>query len=178
MAEMGESTIATSQSNISPLTGPSSLGSTMASPASDNSHYNRGQDLKDSMDHRVLSMRPSSKESLHHQSRSSSVERSLDEKQLDNRFSTYAYTVQANAQPDDKPPRESNGVPKNGYRQTNGPNRLSKPMVSKKEKRGGFRNTLRRMFGKSPKSRISMPTPMVYPQHVGSTRRMKMIVQY
>ncbi|KAI4269855.1 MAG: hypothetical protein LQ337_007041 [Flavoplaca oasis] len=36
----------------------------------------------------------------------------------------------------------------------------------KKSRRGGFRNTFRRLFGrKSPKSRISLPAPVSYPRH-------------
>lgn len=43
----------------------------------------------------------------------------------------------------------------------------SKPASPKKGKRGGFRNTLRRMFGRrTTRDRTSVPNPAVYPHHV------------
>ena len=44
---------------------------------------------------------------------------------------------------------------------------MSNPRTPKRDRRGGFRNTLRRMFSRrSTKDRISMPNSTVYPQHV------------
>ena len=55
----------------------------------------------------------------------------------------------------------------NGYHRDGGPARLTKPTPRKREKRGGFRNTLRRMFGRrSTMDRTSVPNPAVYPRHV------------
>ncbi len=56
----------------------------------------------------------------------------------------------------------------NGAHRDMGPDRLStKPTSPKKDRRGGFRNTLRRMFGRrSTRDRISVPNRAVYPRHV------------
>ena len=50
-----------------------------------------------------------------------------------------------------------------------GPDRLSNKTTSpRKEKKGGIKNTLRRMFGRrSTRDRISVPNVAMYPRHVG-----------
>ena len=165
-----ESTSATSPTNTtSPVTGPSSLGSPVVPTISEATHYGTSHDFNpSSTDAPSMPNRHPSLDSRH-ESPGSSIGRSFDEKRFESSTSRYGYSAQASATPSAYNPTTGaeNGVATNGqHRQTSGPNRLSKPNVPKKERRGGFRNTIRRMFGRNSKARISMPTPIVYPHHV------------
>ena len=167
---MGGSTDATSPTTVttSPLTGPSSLGSAVGPTAPDLPHHGKAHDVDDSLDQRVLSTGRSSADSPH-ESRGSSIGRSFDEKHLEATTPQYGYSGEASAAPRSHETFETpNGIVANGHRPHPGPNRLTKPVAPKKERRGGLRNTIRRMFGRSPKSRISLPTQIVQPRHVRS----------
>lgn len=148
---MAESTTATSPTDnaSSPLTGLSSYDGAVV--------LENSYEAIESMDHRILSMPRSSIDSYHE---SNSVVRSFPEKEMGAAGSRYGYSVQAiDAHDPADLTRSQNGIRVNGPKPA-GPSRLSKPHTPKKEKKGSFKNTLRRMFGKKPKTRISMPTPV------------------
>ena len=181
MAESTSAASAASQTNTSPLTGPSSFGS--ADPQGlptvhEVPHYKTSHDFNSSMDHRLQSMRRPSGES-HNESGGSSMGRSnksFDDKLLEAPPQPYGYSAHASAGPRSQelfeadPATMTNG---NGHHQAapkmSAQHRLSKANGSKKEKSRGFRYTIRRILGiqRNPKDRISMPTPMeVYSRHV------------
>ena len=178
---MAESTSAASQTNTSPLTGPSSFGSAFDAQGLPTVHevaYHKTNHEFNSMDHRLQSMRRPSGGSggSRNGSAGSSVGRSFDDKLLEAPPLPYGYSAQASVAPKShqsfevSPVMMTNG---NGNHHQDPPKtdhhrRLSKAHGSKREKKGGFRNTIRRMLGiqRSPKDRISMPNPTVYPRHV------------
>ena len=180
-AKMAESSSAASQTNTSPLTGPSSFGSAFDAqglPTVPEVAYHKTSHDFNSMDRRLQSMRRPSGGSggSRNGSTGSSIGRSFDDKLLEAPPLPYGYTTQSSAVPKshqsfgDNPVTMANG---NGnYHQeppkTDQHRRLSKAHGSRREKKGGFRNTIRRMLGiqRSPKDRISMPNPTVYPHHV------------
>ena len=196
-ARMVDSTSAASQTNTSPLTGPSSFGSAFDAQGLPTVHevaYHKTSHDFTSVDHRPSMRRPSGESAAaasHHGSAGSSVRRSFDDKLLEppppplpyGSSSAHASTAAPNSNPSFENKRETmtNG---NGHGHANGDHpyhsqhqespktdhhrRLSKAKGSRRDKRGGFRNTIRRMLGiqRSPKDRISMPNPMVYPHHV------------
>lgn len=160
-----------SQSEPSPLTGPSSFGSAIDSQGLSTVHEIPHQRARcndtASMDHRLLSSRFPFDEQRS-ASLDSSLEQSFNEKQLESSTQQTRYTTQTTAarkawkQSEAPPVPMSNGYPRNNRAECD-----SKSTSSKKEKKGRFRNTIRRMFGRrSPKDRISMPAPTVYAQHV------------
>lgn len=184
-------TSAASQTNTSPLTGPSSLGSAFDAQGlptvHEVAHYKTHHDFN-SMDHRLRSpmRRPSggSGTGSRNGSAGSSVGRSFDDKLLEAPPLPYGNTSQVSATPVSHPsfeetPRRSTMPNGNGYGNGHSQDppkqsgeghhrRLSKANAARREKRGGIRNTIRRILGiqRSPKDRISMPTPAVYSRHV------------
>ena len=171
---MAESASPHSRSETSPLTEPSSLGSAIdpqgLSTVHEVSHHSINSPDTRSLDNRLRSethdVGHSGDASL-----KSSAEHSYDEKHLEQiphrlRHTTPTQCPKQAWQYPQKPlgPLQ-NG---NGSHTNMGPERLStKPTSPKRERRGGLRNTLRRMFGRrSTRDRISVPNPAVYPRHV------------
>lgn len=178
---MADSISAASQTNTSPLTGPSSLGSAFDAQGlptvPEVAHHKANHDFT-SMDHRLQSMRRPSGASggSRNGSAGSSVGRSFDDKLLEAPPLPFGTSSQISAAPishhswEDPPRTMTNG---NGHlpeppKAEPYHRRLSKANATRREKKGGFRNTIRRMLGiqRSPKDRISMPHPSVYPRHV------------
>ncbi len=180
---MADSTSAASQTNTSPLTGPSSFGSAFDAQGlptvPEVAHHKTSHDFN-SMDHRLQSMRRPSGGSgaSRNGSAGSSVGRSFDDKLLEAPPLPYGNSSQVSAAPIshrsfEEPPRtmtNGNGHPQEPPKADIYHRRLSKANEARREKKGGFRNTIRRMLGiqRSPKDRISMPNPAVYPRHVRS----------
>ncbi len=194
-ARMVDSTSAASQTNTSPLTGPSSFGSAFDAQGLPTVHevaYHKTSHDFTSIDRRPSMRRPSGESAVgsHHGSAGSSVGRTFDDTLLEPPPPPLPYGSSAPASSaapnsnqsfENKRETMTNG---NGHRHANGDQsrhqqpqesartehhrRLSKAKGSRKDKKGGFRNTIRRMLGiqRSPKDRISMPNPMVYAQHV------------
>ena len=178
---MVESSSAASQTNTSPLTGPSSFGSAFDAQGlptvHEVAHHKTSHDFN-SMDHRLQSMRQPSGGSgaSRNGSAGSSVGRSFDDKLLEAPPLPYGYSSQVSAAPNSHQSFEDNartmtngnGHPREGSATETPHRRLSKANAARREKRGGFRNTIRRMLGiqRSPKNRISMPDTAVYPRHV------------
>ena len=170
------STSSHSQLGNSPLTGPSSLGSAVdpqgLSTVPEIPH--QGVDYQDNgaMDNRLYSKVQASREG----SPESSLGHSYNEKQSEASPRPLRYT--AHSQTARQVWQCSQG-PTSPYQNRNsnhrgmGPDRLSaKPTSPKKEKKGGLRNTLRRMFGrKSARDRISAPNATVYPRHVSLNKK-------
>ena len=167
---MAESASPHSQTATSPLTGPSSLGSA-ADPQGSQTvrelpHYKAKYNDNGSLDNRLhLTRRPSG--GSRDGSPESSLGQSYSEKQLEASPRRLRHIGSTQAA---REAWQRSGPPSGMVR--NGSSRdtrldMPKPASSKKEKKGGFRNTLRRMFGRrSPRDRISMPAPTVYPRHV------------
>ena len=178
---MAESTSATSQTNTSPLTGPSSFGSAFDAQGlptvHEVAHHKTSHDFN-SMDYRLRSMiQPSGGSGgSRNGSAGSSIGRSFDDKLLEAPPLPYGYSAQASAAPKSHQSFEENpGTMTNGNGHHQEPpkveqhhKRLSKANAARREKKGGFRNTIRRILGmqRSPKDRISMPNPPMYPRHV------------
>ncbi|CAD6583148.1 MAG: hypothetical protein ASARMPREDX12_001188 [Alectoria sarmentosa] len=119
-----------------------------------------------SLNNRLLSKRQPRRD-LRDASPDSFFGRNYSEKQLEASPRRLRHTAPAHAAPEAWQRAEDSSVPpRNGnYRDTK---RESAFMQTppKKERKAGFRNTLRRMFTRrSTRDRISMPSPAVYPRH-------------
>lgn len=172
---MAESASPYSRTESSPLTGPSSLTSavhpqsltTVHELPSHGVHYHDNR----SLDNRLLSKKQGPGASRD-ASLESSIGHSYDEKQSEPTVQRLRHTgssTQAARQAWQRPEGPSSPLQNgHGNQPDMGPSRLStKPTSPKKEKRGGFRNTLKRMFGRrSTRDRVSVPNPAVYPRHV------------
>ena len=156
----------------SPLTGPSSLGSAVdpqgLATVHEVPHYKANYIEDGALDNRLQSARlPSA--SSRDASLSSSMGRSYNEKPAEVTPQRLRHTGPTRADRDAWQRSEVPSAPVRGgdnhrHTKTNG---LSNSQSPRKDKRGGFRNTLRRMFSRrSTRNRISMPNPTVYPQHV------------
>ena len=200
-ARMAESTSVASQTNTSPLTGPSSFGSAFDAQGLPTVHevaYHKTSHDFTSIDRRPSMRRPSADSAVgsYHGSAGSSVGRTFDESLLEVPPPPLPYGSSAPASSaapnsnhsfEDKRETMTNG---NGHGPANGDHdqhrqqpqqpakteqhrRLSKAKGSRKDKKGGFRSTIKRILGiqRSPKDRISMPNPMVYPHHVSQHYR-------
>lgn len=183
--KMPESAGAASQTTtISPLAGPSSFGTAFDAQGlptvHEVAHHRISHDFNDSMDHRLQSIirGPSAGSGASRNgSAGSSIGRSFDDKLLEAPPLPHGYSAQIGAGPNPRKSFEENdrGPITNGngnyshqeISKMDQHRRLSKANASKRDKKGGFRNTIRRMFGiqRSPKDRISMPNPAVYPPH-------------
>lgn len=163
---MAESVSANSQTETSPLTGPSSFGSVIDAQGLQTVHeLPRNQD-NGSLDNRLLSKRQPPGD-LRDASPDSFLGRTYSEKQLEASPRRLRHTAPAHAAPEAWQRAKDPSIPlRNGnYRDTK---RESTSMQTppKKERKAGFRNTLRRMFTRrSTRDRISMPNPTVYPRH-------------
>lgn len=160
---MAESTASTSQTEASPLTGPSSFADSQGLPAIKEASPHRISHDFNAADHRLVSMsRPSG--GSRNASIGSSMAHSYNEKSLEELHPRHRYTAPANAAREAW--QRSEPAPISGDINQDFDTR-GKPKLIMKEKRGGLRNTIRRMFGRRPpKERISMPNPSVYPRHV------------
>lgn len=163
---MAESTTSTSQTEASPLTGPSSFGSigdAQGLPAIKEASQHRTSHDFNTADHRLVSMRRPSGGS-HDASLSSSMAHSYNEKSLEELRPKHRYTAPANAAREAWQRSEGTSAPMTISQKRDA---KDEPKTIVKEKRNGLKNTIRRMFGRRPaKERISMPNPMVYPPHV------------
>ncbi|KAL6715880.1 hypothetical protein ACLMJK_006841 [Lecanora helva] len=171
---MTESTSPYSRTETSPLTGPSSLGSTIDPQGlstvpevpSQSVHYHGNESLDNALRSAIHGPGDS-----HNGSVESSIGYSYDGKHPE----TPPQHLRHTASPGQAAGRAWQHSEGTGSSLQNGhgnhremrSNRLSTKAISpKKEKRGGVRNTLRRMFGrKSTRDRISAPNPTVYPRH-------------
>ncbi|CAF9926424.1 hypothetical protein IMSHALPRED_006958 [Imshaugia aleurites] len=167
---MAESVSANSQTETSPLTGPSSVGTAVDAQGLQTVHeLPRRQpryDDDDSLDNRLLSKREPPAD-LRDASPDSFFGRNYSEKQLEASPRRLRHTAPAHATPEAWQRVKDPSTPlRNGnYRDMR---RESALMTTppKKERKAGFRNTLRRMFTRRPtRDRISMPNPTVYPHH-------------
>ena len=171
---MAESVSANSQTETSPLTGPSSFGSAVVDPQGLQTLHElprnqpRSND-KGSLDNPSLA-KSHSPGNLRDASPDSFVRRNHPEKQLEASPRRLRHTAPAHASPEawQRPNGTSvslrNGNPQDAKREST---LMQTP--PKKERKIGFRNTLRRMFTRrSTRDRISMPNPTLYPRHVSS----------
>ena len=170
---MAESVSANSQTETSPLTGPSSFGSAIDAQGLQTVHeVPRNQyDDSGSLDNRLLSKRQPPGD-LRDASPDSFFGRNYSEKQLEASPRRLRHTAPAHAGPEAWQRAETPSAPlRNGnYRDTKRESALMQT-PPKKERKAGFRNTLRRMFTRrSTRDRISMPNPTLYPRHVSILR--------
>lgn len=172
---MDESASPHSQTETSPLTGPSSLGSAVdpqgLTTVHEVPHYSVNYHENGSLDKRLAS--DIHAPTVSREASCSSVGHSYNEPHMDEPPENPPQTGPTQAarqawQRSETPAaRLENG---NGYHRDIVTEDFSKPASSRKLKRGGFRNTLRRMFGrKDTRDRISVPNPTVYPRHVCPT---------
>ena len=170
--EMAESSSPHSLTEPSPLTGPSSLGCAVDPQGLATVHevpHHKANYIDDAapLDHRLQSTGQPSAGSRD-ASPSSSMGQSYNEKQTEVTPQRIRHTGPTKADRDawqrsEAPPSQ---VGNGDYRHTR-TNSMSNQRSPKKDKKGGFRNTLRRMFSRrSTRDRISMPNSTVYPQHV------------
>ena len=176
---MAESASLQNRSETSPLTGPTAIDSAIdpqgLSTVHEVSHHGIDYQDNESLDNRLRSTTQDAGRSGD-ASLKSSAEQSYDEKQLEPyphrlRHTSPTQGVQQARQHSQKPSGPlQNG---NGTYTNMGPGRLStKPASPKKEKRGGLKNTIRRIFGRrSTRDRISVPNAAVYPRHVSLMRQ-------
>ena len=168
---MAESTGGNSQTETSPSTGPSSFGSAIVSQGLATVHevpyHNARYNENASLDKRIHSARRASTNSLDASLRSSSGPK-CGKKKGEASPQRPRNTKLANAGHETWRRSEipSRTITNSNHRDT-GLDRGSESASPKKEKLGGFRSTLRRMFGRrSNRDRKSMPTPTFYPRHV------------
>ena len=174
-----ESVSANSQTETSPLTGPSSFGSAV----NDTQGFQTVHELPQkqprfndsgSLGNRVLSKRLSPGD-LRDASPDSSFGRNYSEKQLEASPRRLRHsTAPAHAASEPWERARISSVPlRNGNRLVDEKRESALTQTTpKKGRKAGFRNTLRRMFTRRPtRDRISMPNPTVYPRHVSSFKR-------
>ena len=171
---MAESVSASSQTETSPLTGASSLGSAVFDIQGLQTLHElpRNQPLfndNGSLDSRLLS-KSHPPGDLRAASPDNFFPRSYYEKQLEASPRRLRHTTPVYEAPEEWQRVKDPSVPlRNGdYRDTKSHSTLMQT-PPKKERKAGFRNTLRRMFTRRPtRDRISMPNSTVYPRHVSS----------
>lgn len=171
---MAESVSVNSQTETSPLTGPSSFGSAIDAQGLQTvrelpRHQPRYNNDSGSLDNRLLSKRRPPGE-LRDASPDSFFGRTYSEKQMEASPRRLRHTAPAHVAPQEwqRAKDPSSSLRNGNYRDTK---RESASMQTppKKERKAGFRNTLRRMFTRrSTRDRISMPTPTVYARHVSN----------
>lgn len=171
---MAETESPYSQTETTPLTGPSSLGSTFDAqglptvhevPQRKATYFENGP-----LDNRVHSMRHASGGSRE-ASIEGSIGQSYHEKPIEENPHRLRHTGPPRANQDEWRRSDSPSVTLNNGNYLNQRHttvdEVSKPTTLKKEKKGGFRNTLRRMFSrKATRNTINVPANAVYPQHV------------
>lgn len=175
---MAESVSANSQTETSPLTGPSSFGSALDAQGLQTVHelpriqpkYNDNVSLG-SLDKRLFS-KGQSPGDFRDASPDSFFARTYSEKQLEASPRRLRHTAPAHTAPEawQRSKGPSPPLHNGNYRNPKRESALKQtPQKKEKERKAGFRNTLRRMFTRrSTRDRISMPTPPVYPRHVSS----------
>ena len=170
---MAESASPYSQTGTSPLTGPSSLGSTIdpqgLQTVREIPHHKASYNDNLSMSNRAGSARQTSAASDGGSPESSSG-------QFDSEEYSYRCPQRLRSRGPTQAGREgwqhseisSGKIGHGSYpRRHTAAGSVPKPASPKKEKKGGFRSTICRMFGRrSAKDRISMPNPAAYPHHV------------
>ncbi|KAL9097981.1 MAG: hypothetical protein Q9163_006261, partial [Psora crenata] len=164
MAESATTTLA----EPSPLTGPSSFGSAFDAQGLATVHevprQKASYDFHTPADHHSINRRSGSRDA----SLNSSMTRSYNEKEGEKEDRRGQYTTPG-ALPSEvllRSDAHSGKLRKGDRRNTTSVNAYLEPTLAmKKPKRGGLRNTFRRMFGRIPKNRISMPAPTVDQQH-------------
>ena len=168
----------TTQTVPSPLTGPSSFGSafdTQGLPTvHEVPHHKVSYDFNNPSDHRSVSMnRPSGSRDA---SINSSMGRSYNEKDIEAEHQRRPYITSRAAS--DHVNLRSNApsakLRKSDRRNTMATDTYPEATLARKPKRSGLRNTIRRMFGRSPKDRISMPATTVYQKHVRSEHALQL----
>lgn len=170
---MAESASSPSQTETSPLTGPSSLGSAVDPQGLTTVHevpqHTVQYDGDGSLDHRLVSKSYAPVRSRE-ASLGSSGGHSYDEKHKDEPPQRLRHTgpTQAARQAWQRSEVLAGSVRNgNGHQRDTVTDDSSKSRSPKKEKKSGFRNTIRRMFGRrTARERISVPNPAVYPRHV------------
>ena len=172
---MAESVSANSQTETSPLTGPSSFGSTGDSQGLQTVlEFPRNQSKykdKASLENRLLAQRQP-RGDLRDASPDSFSPRSLAEKQLDTSPRRLRHTAPPYAAPEAwQRAKDPSVTMRNGNYQDTKSQSVVLQTPPKKERKAGFRNTLRRMFTRrSTRNRISMPNSTVYPRHVSPNK--------
>ena len=171
---MAESVSANSQTETSPLTGPSSFGSAVDTQGLQTVHELPRNES--SLDNRLLSKRQPPAD-LRDASPDSFFARNYSEKQLEASPRRLRHTAPAHAALEAWQRANDPSIPlRNGnHRDTKRESALMQT-PPKKERKAGFRNTLRRMFTRrSTRDRISMPNPTVYPRHVSKLKYILLI---
>ncbi len=172
---MAESVSANSQTETSPLTGPSSFGSAIDAQGLQTVHeLPRNQPRYNdsgSLDNRLLS-RSEPPGDLRDVSPDSFFGRNYSEKQWEASPRRLRHTAPAHTAPESwQRPTDPSLPLRNGTHHDTKRESTLMRTPPKKERKAGFRNTLRRMFTRrSTRDRISMPNPTVYPRHVSSIR--------
>jgi len=170
---MAESASPHSQTETSLLTGPSSLGSAVDPQGLTTVHevphhsvnYHGNGSLNNRLASKIQAPAVSREASLVSSTGHSYNEEHMDEppQRLRHTGPTQA-ARQAWERSDMAAGPHRNG---NGYHHNNVTGDFSKPPSPKKEKRGGFRNTVRRFFGRrTTRDPTSVRHPAVYPRHV------------
>ena len=172
---MGESVSANSQTGTSPLTGPSSFASAVIDPQGLQTVHelprNRlGYKDNGSPETRLLSnshlpgdLRDASPDSF--------FQRNCSEKQLEASPRRLRHTSQAAPEALQRG-RDPSVLLRNGNQRDTKRESTLMQTPPKRERKAGFRYTLRRMFTRrSTRDRISMPNPTTYPRHVSSFKR-------
>ena len=175
---MAETESPYSQTDASPLTGPSSLGSTFDAQGLPTVHE-VPQHKATYIDNGCLDKRLLSAGQPTAGSREASIEssfgQSYHEKPIEETSRRLRHTGPPRSKQDewrrsDSPSINLNNgayTPNNGNFRHSTLDAVSQPPNMKKDKKGGFRNTLRRMFSrKSTRNTINVPNTKVYPQHV------------
>ena len=174
---MTESVSASSLTETSPLTGPSSFGSTVIDAQGLQTVHELplnqpGYNDNGSLDSRLRS-KSHSPGDLRNASPDSFFQRNYSEKQLESNPQRLRQTAPAHAPLEawQRAKDPSTPLRKGNHRDTKRESALMQT-PPKKERKAGFRNTLRRMFTRrSTRNRISLPNPAVYPRHVSTFRR-------
>lgn len=170
---MAESASPYSQTETTPLTGPSSLGSTFDAQGLPTLHE-VPQHKATYIDHGSLDNRLHSGRDASAGSRDASIESSVgpsySEKQIEDNTHRLRHTGPPRANQDEWRRSDSPSVVlNNGNQRYTTVDGTSKPTAMKKEKKSGIRNTLRRMFSrKAARNTIAVPNTAVYPQYVST----------
>lgn len=174
MAESVSASSQTETSQTSPLTGPSSIGSVVFDIQGLQTVHELPRNLpqlndKASLDSRLLS-KSHPPAHLRDASPDNCFARNYSEKLLEASPRRLRHTTPVYEAPESWQRAKDPSVPLRygNHRDTKSHSTLMQT-PPKKERKAGFRNTLRRMFARRPTGdRISMPNSTVYPRHVSS----------
>ena len=171
---MAESVSASSQTETSPLTGPSSIGSAVFDIQGLQTLHEPPRNLPQLNDNGSLDSRLLSKShppgDLRDASRDNFFARSYSEKLLEASPRRLRHTTPVYEPPESWQRAKDPSAPlRNGNQRGTKSHSTLMQTPPKKERKAGFRNTLRRMFTRRPTGdRVSMPNSTVYPRHVSS----------